>query len=71
MVIIGENREIDNNDQIRFCYYCGTKLDKGEKFCKGCGKAVMQTAQTDSAFKTTNDSYDEVFSHKINWDHMI
>lgn len=30
------------NEEVRFCSYCGTKLDKGAKFCKGCGKQVGQ-----------------------------
>lgn len=32
-----------NNSQseIRFCSYCGTKLDPGAKFCKGCGKPLL------------------------------
>lgn len=28
--------------EIQFCPYCGTKLDKGAKFCKGCGKLIGQ-----------------------------
>lgn len=28
------------NDEIQFCPYCGTKIDKGASFCKNCGKAI-------------------------------
>lgn len=34
-----------NNEynEVRFCSYCGTKLDSGARFCKGCGKSIGQT----------------------------
>lgn len=31
------------NGEVRFCSYCGTKLDIGAKFCKGCGKPIAQS----------------------------
>ena len=32
----------DNGEKIvRFCPYCGTKLDVGARFCKNCGEAVL------------------------------
>ena len=34
------------NREIQFCSYCGTKLDKGAKFCKGCGKPIGQPTQS-------------------------
>lgn len=33
--------------EVRFCSYCGTKLDAGARFCKGCGKSVFQTNKVD------------------------
>lgn len=30
----------NEHNEIRFCSYCGTKLDLGARFCKGCGKQV-------------------------------
>ena len=27
--------------EVRFCTYCGTRLDKGARFCKNCGEAVI------------------------------
>lgn len=26
--------------EMQFCPYCGTKLDKGARFCKNCGEAI-------------------------------
>lgn len=26
--------------QIKFCPYCGTKLDNGARFCKNCGNPI-------------------------------
>lgn len=31
--------------KIQFCPYCGTKLDKGARFCKSCGEAVACDTQ--------------------------
>lgn len=39
------------NGEIQFCPYCGTKLDKGAKFCKGCGKPVWQPKQNYESLK--------------------
>ncbi|MGN0806103.1 MAG: hypothetical protein ACI4MC_03615 [Candidatus Coproplasma sp.] len=30
----------ENNGEKRFCIYCGSRLDKGVKFCPDCGGAV-------------------------------
>lgn len=30
---------------LRFCPYCGTKLDDGAKFCKNCGESMVQKQQ--------------------------
>ena len=30
---------------VRFCSYCGTKLDTGARFCKNCGEAVLINTQ--------------------------
>ncbi|MGD9567819.1 MAG: zinc ribbon domain-containing protein [Sedimentibacter sp.] len=30
------------NGEVRFCAYCGTKLDLGARFCKSCGKPIVQ-----------------------------
>lgn len=31
--------------KVQFCSYCGTKLDEGARFCKGCGEAVANDVQ--------------------------
>lgn len=31
--------------KMQFCPYCGTKLDDGARFCKGCGEAVANDVQ--------------------------
>lgn len=31
--------------RMQFCPYCGTKLDKGARFCKNCGEAVSCATQ--------------------------
>ena len=53
---------MESNNQIRFCSYCGTKLDDGARFCKGCGKAVVQTTQATSESNTKGEPSNEVFS---------
>lgn len=57
---------MENNNQIRFCSYCGTKLDQGARFCKECGTAVIQAVQSNSEFNTTNEPAYETFSHQSN-----
>ena len=51
------------NGELRFCSYCGTKLDQGARFCKGCGKTLTQTAQPSTSVNDT-DTQNEVFSHE-------
>lgn len=37
-----EKKVFESNEKVvRFCSYCGTKLDIGAKFCKNCGEAVL------------------------------
>lgn len=31
--------------KMQFCPYCGTKLDKGARFCKNCGEPVIQVQE--------------------------
>ena len=31
--------------KMQFCPYCGTKLDKGVRFCKNCGEPVIQVQE--------------------------
>lgn len=36
-----ENKSVGNGEKVvRFCSYCGTKLDVGARFCKNCGEPV-------------------------------
>lgn len=36
-----ENNAVGNGEKVvRFCSYCGTKLDVGARFCKNCGEPV-------------------------------
>lgn len=46
-----------NVPEMKFCFSCGTKLDLGARFCKGCGMALVQTTANDSA--TQEMSQDE------------
>lgn len=57
---------MESNNQIRFCSYCGTKLDDGARFCKGCGKAVIQTTESTPEHNTINEPTYETFSHEPN-----
>ncbi len=41
------------NNGLRFCSYCGTKLDEGARFCKNCGEVVGQTTTTSKNNTTT------------------
>lgn len=34
-------KEVKNSSAVKFCTYCGTRLDENAKFCKNCGKAVI------------------------------
>lgn len=37
-----EKKFAESNEKVvRFCSYCGTKLDVGARFCKNCGEAVV------------------------------
>ena len=41
-----ERQQFPNeNKEMRFCSYCGTKLDIGARFCKNCGEAVVGNVQ--------------------------
>ena len=42
-----EKHQAESTDQKErcFCPYCGTKLDKGARFCKNCGEAVVDNMQ--------------------------
>ena len=31
--------------KLRFCPYCGTKLDDGARFCKNCGESMVEVQQ--------------------------
>ena len=50
-----ENIKKAQNDSpekvVRFCSYCGTKLDVGARFCKNCGEAVLNGSAKASAPK--------------------
>lgn len=32
--------------ELLYCPYCGTKLDKGARFCKNCGESLIQEQQS-------------------------
>lgn len=53
-----------SSGELRFCSYCGTKLDQGARFCKGCGKALGQAAQPTAATNVANEVPTETFSHE-------
>lgn len=57
---------MESNNQIHFCSYCGTKLDNGARFCKGCGKAVIQTTEAAHKYNTINEPTYETFPHEPN-----
>lgn len=48
--------------QKRFCPYCGTKLDVGARFCKSCGKSIVQSGNSAAGY--TPPQSEENFSHK-------
>lgn len=48
--------------QKRFCPYCGTKLDVGARFCKSCGKSIVQSGNSATGY--TPPQSEENFSHK-------
>lgn len=35
-----------NKGEVRFCPFCGTRLDSGARFCKNCGKPIEQTSSS-------------------------
>ena len=39
--------------EMRFCPYCGTKLDAGAKFCKSCGEPIGSANQGKSSASAT------------------
>lgn len=39
--------EFNGDGVIKFCAYCGTKLDKWARFCKSCGKQINVQASED------------------------
>jgi len=53
-----------NTNEMRFCSYCGTKLDEGAKFCKGCGKALLQVQQP----KQENDNQNNISNEKPSYE---
>lgn len=48
---------MQENITAQFCSYCGAKLDDGAKFCKKCGKSVVEKAELNSIPK-----YEESYS---------
>lgn len=48
MVSATDTAALKENGEVRFCTYCGTKLDVGARFCKGCGKPIGQPTQETS-----------------------
>ena len=57
---------MEDNNQILFCSYCGNKLGHGARFCKQCGKAVVQNTRATSENNTKNETSNEEFSHEPN-----
>lgn len=48
------------NDEIQFCPYCGTKIDKGANYCKNCGKAIrFQNKSSDEEENQYKDNQDK------------
>lgn len=39
-------KSASGNRTVRFCSYCGTKLDEGARFCKSCGEATLDVARS-------------------------
>lgn len=54
-------KEIFENKEkvVRFCSYCGTKLDVGARFCKNCGEAVTGASVNAGAQKETEPEVDK------------
>lgn len=55
-----------NNNKIRFCSQCGTKLDERARFCKGCGKAIEQVQQPKQEQSDYNNIENEIPNSESN-----
>lgn len=54
----------ERKGEIRFCPYCGTKLDVGAKFCKSCGEPVSRVNQSTPTAATSKNSKDEPITER-------
>lgn len=58
-----ENLKLEKNE-IRFCPFCGTRLDLAARFCKNCGKSIEQTSQSISPNANSEDFENKIFMNK-------
>lgn len=54
-----------DQNEVRFCSFCGTRLDVGARFCKNCGKTVGQSNQFTAEVNTATQLEYEKFSHEL------
>lgn len=53
-----------DQNEVRFCSFCGTRLDVGARFCKNCGKSVRQVNKSVAEVNTANQLENESFLHE-------
>lgn len=51
--------------KIQFCPYCGTKLDKGARFCKSCGEIIAHDTQEFLQTKSKQPTTENLSERKI------
>lgn len=55
---------------INFCQYCGTKLDKGARFCKNCGESIGDN-QKNNIKKNETETNDNITERKAVYEGYI
>lgn len=53
--------------KMQFCPYCGTKLDKGARFCKNCGESVIQVREHTGETVFNQEAKTETKTSKEEW----
>lgn len=52
-------KSVTKNRSVRFCSYCGTSLDEGDRFCKSCGETILgvdhSVPETEAILRTSRE----------------